>query len=125
MAEGWAKAIRPHDLEVRSAGVSPHGLDPRAVKAMAEAGVDISGQEAKDLSLFLDMDWDYVVTLCDNANANCPFFPGRVKRVHRGFDDPPLLATGAKSEEEAMGHYRRVRDEIKELVSGIPARLED
>lgn len=125
MAEGFTNALRGEDYESFSAGVSPSKVDPRAIKVMAEAGIDISGQESKAVDPFIGRDWDWVVTLCDNANEACPFFPGPVTRVHRGFDDPPLLALGAANEEEALALYRRVRDEIKAMVLGLPGSLRD
>ncbi|MBU4565360.1 MAG: arsenate reductase ArsC [Desulfarculus sp.] len=125
MAEGFTNALRGDEYEAFSAGVAPGRVDPRAVAAMAEAGVDISGQKSKAVDPFIGQDWDWVVTLCDNANEACPFFPGPVTRVHRGFDDPPLLATGAADEEEALAPYRRVRDEIKAMVLGLPRSLQD
>jgi arsenate reductase len=124
MAEGWARALKSESVEAFSAGVEPKAVDPRAVRAMAEAGVDISAQRAKDVGEFMGQAFDYVVTLCDNARESCPFFPGPVKRVHAGFDDPPFLAQGAATEEEAMASYRRVRDEIKAFVEGLPGTLE-
>jgi arsenate reductase (thioredoxin) len=119
MAEGFARELRP-DLEAYSAGVEKHGLNPLAVKAMAEAGVDISGQVSKLADELPVAEFDYVVTLCGHANENCPYFPGKTERIHAGFDDPPELAKDAKSEDEALPHYRRVRDEIKEFVLGFP-----
>ena len=94
------------------------------VKAMAEAGIDISGQKSKDIELLGDMPFDYVVTLCDNARESCPFFPARSRLMHHGFDDPPRLAENAGNEEKAMSHYRRVRDEIKAFVEKMPGILE-
>ena len=125
MAEGFTNALRGDEYEAFSAGVAPGRVDPRAVAVMAEAGIDISGQESKAVDPFIGQDWDWVVTLCDNANEACPFFPGPVTRVHRGFDDPPLLALGADNEEEALAPYRRVRDEIKAMVEGLPGSLLD
>jgi arsenate reductase len=125
MAEGFTNALRGGEFEAHSAGVAPGRVDPRAVKAMAEAGVDIAGQRSKAVDPFIGQNWDWVVTLCDNANEACPFFPGPVTRVHRGFDDPPLLARGAAGEEEALAPYRRVRDEIKAMVLGLPGSLQD
>jgi arsenate reductase len=125
MAEGWARHLKNDTLEVASAGVEVHGLNPLAVKVMAEAGVDISGHQSKLVDDFLDGQWDAVVTVCGNANERCPVFRGTVgRRVHVGFDDPPRLAKGAGTEEEALGHYRRVRDEIREFVMGLPASLD-
>ncbi|MEW5914562.1 MAG: arsenate reductase ArsC [Thermodesulfobacteriota bacterium] len=124
MAEVLTNHLRGEEFEAFSAGVQPHPLDPRAVTVMAELGLDISGQRSKDVSEFLDQQFDYVVTLCDHARESCPFFPGAARRVHAGFDDPPLLATGARSEEEALAIYRRVRDQIKAFVEAMPASLE-
>lgn len=124
MAEGWARQIKGNVIEPYSAGIETHGLNPSAVKVMAEAGVDISGQKSKHVDEVSDIPFDYVVTVCDNANETCPFFPGKVKRVHVSFEDPPRLAGTARSEEEAMGHYRRVRDEIRRFVESLPAGLE-
>lgn len=125
MAEGWAKALKPHLLEPYSAGIETHGLNPNAVRVMAEAGVDISGHASKHLEKYLDMQLDYVITVCDHANEHCPVFPRRVKHVHAGFDDPPALAKTAKNEEEALGHYRRVRDEIRNFIETLPGALEE
>jgi arsenate reductase len=125
MAEGWARHLKGDEIDACSAGVSPKGIDPRAVRAMAEAGIDISGQKSKSVAEVRGITFDYVVTLCDNAHQSCPAFPGRVKVVHVGFEDPPQLAKNARSEEEAMGHYRRIRDEIKAFVERLPAALTD
>lgn len=124
MAEGFARALKAGAVEAYSAGVEPHGMNPLAVRAMAEAGVDISGQRSKDVSEVKDVPFDYVVTVCADADARCPTFPGAAKVVHAGFDDPPRLALGAGSEEEALAHYRRVRDEIRAYVEGLPEALE-
>ena len=123
MAEGFARRLKGDVMEPYSAGVAPHGLNPLAVKAMAEAGVDISAHWAKHVDELASIPLDYVVTVCDDANEACPIFPGKTKVVHVGFDDPPRLAKTAKSEEEAMTHYRRVRDEIKTFVQRLPDAL--
>lgn len=122
MAEGWARALRSDALEAFSAGTSPHGLNPLAVRAMAEAGVDITGHSSKRPES-IGVEFDYVVTVCDSAHESCPVFPARTRVVHRGFDDPPRLAKGAASDEEAMRHYRRVRDEIRAYVESLPGAL--
>jgi len=122
MAEGWARHLKGDVIEAYSAGIEKHGLNPMAVKAMAEAGVDISGQYSKVIEELPVQQFDYVITLCGHANETCPFVPG--PKIHRGFDDPPKLATEAKSEEEAMVHYRRVRDEIRDFVAGLPDNLD-
>lgn len=123
MAEGWARALRGDRLEVWSAGIVAHGLNPLAVKVMSEAGVDISRHQSKRLEDLERLDFDYVVTVCDDAQESCPVFPGKTKVVHRGFDDPPRLAANAKTEEEILTHYRRVRDEIRAFVAKLPEIL--
>ena len=123
MAEGWARHLKGEEIEAHSAGVSPRGVDPRAIKAMAEVGVDISGQRSKSLADVTAIPFDYVVTLCDNAHQSCPAFPGKTKVRHVGFEDPPHLARAARSEEEAMGHYRRIRDQIRAFVESLPDAL--
>ena len=125
MAEGWARRLAPGRIEPYSAGVDPSGLNPLAVKAMREAGVEISGQRSKGLEELAGLRFDLVVTLCGDAAERCPVFPGRTRVVHAGFDDPPRLAAGARSEEEALPHYRRVRDEIRDYVAGLAGELED
>jgi arsenate reductase len=123
MAEGWAKALKRAVITARSAGVEAHGLNPRAVRVMAEAGVDISGHRSKLVSEFAGEEFDYVVTVCDRARESCPVFPGRARSVHASFDDPPYLARDAATEEEALRHYRRVRDEIRAFVENLPDAL--
>jgi arsenate reductase (thioredoxin) len=123
MSEGWARHLRGDQIESYSAGVAPHGLDPRAVKVMAEAGVDISAHASKHLDALLHVPFDYVVTVCDNAAESCPIFPGNARKVHRSFQDPPSLARTAQSEEEALEHYRRVRDEIRIFIEALPGAL--
>ncbi len=125
MAEGWARHLKSDAIEPYSAGIETHGLNPNAVKVMAEAGADISGHRSKHVSEVMDIPFDYVVTVCDDAHESCPFFPGRAKIVHVGFDDPPRLAKQAKNEREALNYYRRVRDEIRQFVESLPDRLEE
>ena len=124
MAEGWARALKGDVIEPYSAGIETHGLNPLAVRVMAEAGVDISGQRSKTVEAVKDVPFDYVVTVCGHANETCPMWLiGKVKVVHVGFDDPPALAKSARTEEESLGHYRRVRDEIRAFVEGLPENL--
>lgn len=127
MAEGWARTLKGGAVEAYSAGVSPKGLDARAVRAMREAGVDISGQTSKRPEELSGVSFDAVVTVCDGARGACPAFrspDGRaVPVVHVGFEDPPALARGARDDEEAMRHYRRVRDEIRAFVETLPGSL--
>src|SRR5206468_2544807 len=110
MAEGWARTLKGDVIEAYSAGVEPHGMNARAVQVMGEAGVDMSGQRSKHVDEIKHVAFDYVVTVCDHAHETCPLFPGKTKVVHVGFDDPPRLAKEARSEEEALACYRRVRD---------------
>ena len=119
MAEAWTRHIWGNSMEAHSAGVKPKGIDPRAIRAMAEVGIDISNQRSKSIDDIMDMEFDYVITLCDDAQKSCPAFPARINMFHVGFDDPPKLATGIADEEEAMDHYRRVRDEIRKYVESI------
>ncbi len=123
MAEGWARRLKGEQLEAWSAGIETHGLNPNAVLVMAEAGVDISGHVSKNLDQLQDVEFDYVITVCGHAHETCPVFPGQAKVVHHGFDDPPALARSADSEAEALGHYRRVRDEIRAYVETLPEAL--
>ena len=125
MAEGWAKKLKRDLIESFSVGIEKHGLNPLAVKAMAEEGVDISGHASKTLDDLREKDFDYVVTVCGNAHEACPVFPGEAKVVHHGFDDPPALARNAETEEEALVHYRRVRDEIRTFIETLPVALGD
>ncbi|MFA6290950.1 MAG: arsenate reductase ArsC [Victivallales bacterium] len=123
MAEGWARHLKGDIIDAYSAGIETHGLNPNAVKVMAEAGVDISEHRSKHVDELKDIKFDYVVTVCGHANENCPFFQGKAKVVHVGFDDPPKLAKSAKTEEEALGYYRRVRNQIRDFVAKIPDSL--
>lgn len=123
MAEGWARHLKADVIEAHSAGTDPHGVNPRAVRVMAEAGVDISAQPSKSVDTLAGVAFDYVVTVCDQAHEACPLFPGSTRVVHVGFDDPPRLAAGAATEEEALAPYRRVRDEIRAFVAGLPESL--
>ena len=122
--ERWTRHLKHDVIEAYSAGVRPTRLDPRAVSVMAEAGIDIADHRAKDVRELVHMEFDYVITLCGHAHEACPVFPGRAKIVHRGFDDPPTMAAGAQSDDEAMQHYRRVRDEIRKFVEQLPGVLQ-
>jgi arsenate reductase len=119
MAEGWARALRGDDIEAYSAGVEIHGLNPNAVAVMAEVGVEISHHESKHLDSLAGIEFDVVITVCDNAYESCPVFPRPTRVWHHAFDDPPRLAKQAETEAEAVGYYRRVRDEIREFVEGL------
>lgn len=124
MAEGWAHALKGDVIEAYSAGIETHGMNPNAIKVMAEAGVDITGQHSKKADELINVPFDVVVTVCGHANETCPMWLGSKARVvHVGFDDPPKLAKTAKTEEESLGHYRRVRDEIRRFVAGLPESI--
>jgi len=123
MAEGWARTLKGDVIEAYSAGIETHGLNPSAVKVMAEAGVDISGHVSKCVDDLMDIPFDYVVTVCDHAHETCPRFPGRTAVVHVGFGDPPELARDAATEEAALDCYRRVRDEIRDFIESLPESL--
>ena len=124
MAEGFARALRGEVMESYSAGIEKHGMNTRAMRVMEEAGVSIGRQYSKTVAELPTQDFDYVVTVCGHANESCPMFPGHARIVHVGFDDPPKLAKEAATEEEALGHYRRVRDEIRKYILTLPASLE-
>jgi len=123
MAEGFTRALKGELIEAHSAGIAPGKLDPRAVRAMAEEGIDISSQLSKHLDELAGVDFDYVVTVCGHAHENCPVFPGRARIVHVPFDDPPALAAGEADDQQALQHYRRVRDEIGAFVLRLPDSL--
>jgi arsenate reductase len=120
MAEGWARALTP-EIEAHSAGTEPTKLNLLAVRAMAEAGVDISRHTSKRPEA-IGGRFDVVVTVCDAAHENCPILPG-ARIIHASFDDPPRLAQDAATDEEAMRHYRRVRDEVRRFVETLPRAL--
>jgi arsenate reductase len=116
MAEGWLRHFAKGKATIYSAGVNPHPIHPRAISVMAEAGIDISRHTSNHVDEYLDKDIDVVITVCDNAKEVCPVFPGKVKTIHHAFDDPSFT-TG--SEEEIMGEFRRVRDEIRGFAKEI------
>jgi len=123
MAEGWARALKADRFQAYSAGIEKHGLNPDAVRVMAEAGVDISRQSSKTLAEVGPAEFDCVVTVCGHADENCPVFPAKTKVVHVGFEDPPRLTQHLPEEEEKLAVYRRVRDEIRRFVETLPESL--
>lgn len=126
MAEGWARQLKGKVIDAYSAGTEPHGMNHLALLAMKEVDVDISAHHSKSVDELSGIEFDYVVTVCDHAHESCPVFAGGTKVMHVGFPDPPKLAeeAGATTDEEALPHYRRVRDAIREFVEGLPASLE-
>jgi arsenate reductase len=123
MAEGWARYLLGDHFEAYSAGIEVHGLNQNALKVMAEAGVDISGQHSKHLDELRHINFDLVVTVCDHAHETCPIFPSKA-RIHAGFSDPPKMARELQekggTEQEQLDCYRQVRDEIKNFVQKLP-----
>lgn len=127
MAEAWTRHLKGDLYQVYSAGIEAHGLNPNMVKVMAEVGIDVTGQTSDLVTKFFDEGLEIVVSVCGHADENCPVFPRPVRRVHKGFNDPPklareLAAQGA-SEEEQLVPYRRVRDEIKAWVETLPGAI--
>jgi arsenate reductase len=123
MAEGFARHLVKNRIDAYSAGINPKGIDPRAIAVMAENGIDISHQQSKSTADIKNMAFDFVMTLCDNAQKTCPSFPAKTSLFHVGFDDPPKLAENSKNEQKALEHYRHVRDEIKAFVEKLPEIL--
>jgi arsenate reductase (thioredoxin) len=125
IAEGWARHLLADVIEPFSAGTSPHGLNPLAVRAMAESGVDIRTQTSKHVDSLSTLPFDLVITVCDSARETCPVLPGAARTLHAPFEDPPRLAAeaNARTDDEALPHYRRIRDEIRAFILTIPAIL--
>ena len=123
MAEGWARYLKSDFIQPFSAGIEAHGLNLNAIKVMKEEGVDITQQKSQRIEEVETIPFDVVITVCGHADENCPVFSCSTKVVHHGFDDPPKLAQTAKTEKEALGHYRRVRDEIKAYIETLPEGL--
>ena len=123
MAEGLCRHLRSDEIDCASAGIETHGLNPSAVRVMGEIGIDITTHQSQTVADLGEREFDYVVTVCGHAHETCPYFPAQTAIVHHGFDDPPRLARNAASEEEALNHYRRVRDEIRDFVATLPDSL--
>lgn len=123
MAEGLLRHRSGHRFDVWSAGTERHGLNPDAVRVMQEIGIDISAHECKTLEDLPDLAFDYVATVCDRAKESCPVLPGSAVVIHRSFDDPPALAAAAATDDEALQHYRRVRDEIAAWCAELADRI--
>jgi len=123
MAEGFTRSLRGDVLEAYSAGYEARGLDPHAASVMREVGIDISRQRSKTLEDLGNAEYQYVVTLCGEGGERCPVYLGKARVIHHGFDDPPTLSRNARTEEERLGYYRRVRDEIRAYVLTLPESL--
>ncbi len=123
MAEGWTNALKSDEIEAYSAGIETHGLNPNAIKVMQEEGIDITSHKSQHIDDFLHFNFDYVVTVCDNAHDTCPVFPANANIVNISFDDPPKLAALVEGEQKKLNCYRVVRDQIKEFVQTLPSSL--
>ena len=123
MAEGWAKQLKGDVVEPYSAGIETHGLNPNAVRVMAESGVDIAHNRSKHLDELKNIQFDWVITVCDNANESCPVFIGETKRFHISFDDPPKLTKGLTDQDEILAVYRRIRNDVRKFVEGLPENI--
>ena len=126
MAEGWAHALKSDVIDAYSAGVDPHGMNPRAIHVMAEAGVDISRHTSRHVDALAHIPFDCVITVCDHAHETCPLFPGTTKVIHVGFDDPPRLARTTKirrrSPQPLPPRPRRIKAFIQTLPEALPQR---
>jgi len=122
MAEGWARHLKSDVIEAYSGGVWPVGVSSRAMQVMAEAGVDISSHTSDHVDDFLAIDFDYVITLCDNAREQCPVFSGKARLIHKAFDDPTFVVGNT---DEIMSAFRRTRDLIREFIETLPESLID
>jgi arsenate reductase len=121
MAEGLLRHLAGDRYEVASAGIRPKGLNPFAVRAMQEIGIDISGQRSKDVAEFQGQDFSYVITVCDRAKESCPVFPASTRLLHWSLDDP---AEAQGSQEERLAVFRRVRDEIAQYLRNFIAQVQ-
>ncbi len=119
MAEGFTRALKGDQFEAYSAGIETHGINPYAIKVMAECGIDISKQHSKTLEDLAGTIFDRVITVCHHADRHCPTLPGQTQLIHKGFDDPPKLAASAKNDAERLHHYRVVRDEIRAYIESL------
>ena len=118
MAEGLLRHDAGDRFEVASAGVEPSHVRPHAIEVMREVGIDISNHRSKSVNEFTGEDFDYVITVCDNANERCPLFPGNTRRIHWSFDDP---AEAEGEDPEKLAVFRRVRDEIRDRLRAFAA----
>lgn len=125
MAEGFASKYLSDQINAYSAGIQTHGMNLNAVEVMGELGIDLGNQSSKLCDSLANVEFDLVITVCGHADENCPAALRDRKIQHVGFDDPPKLAKDAKTREEMLSHYRRVRDEIGEFVRNRLPRMLD
>ena len=121
MAEGLLRFIGGDNVAVESAGVAPTSVRAEAIEVMRQIGIDISGHRSKSVDEFVDHEFDFVITVCDNANENCPIFPGKARRIHWSFTDPAAVDG---TDEERLAAFRDVRDQIKERLEILASTLE-
>jgi arsenate reductase (thioredoxin) len=117
MAEGLLRHDAGDRFEVESAGTKPSHVRPEAIAAMKELGINISGHRSKSIDEFTGQQFDFVLTVCDNAKESCPLFPGKTVTIHQNFEDPAAVQG---SEQERLAAFRRIRDEIREYLKGFP-----
>ncbi len=110
MAEGYLRHFAKHRATIYSAGIETHGVNPLAIKVMAEDGIDISNHTSNNVNEYIDIDFDLILTVCNNAEENCPYFPSKALKFHYNFPDP---AKKTGTEEEILNEFREVRDQIK------------
>jgi arsenate reductase len=110
MAEGYLRHFAKHRANIYSAGIETHGVNPLAIKVMAEDGIDISNHTSNNVNEYIDVDFDLILTVCNNAEENCPYFPSKALKFHYNFPDP---AKKTGTEEEILNEFREVRDQIK------------
>ncbi|QQE11457.1 arsenate reductase ArsC [Planctomycetota bacterium] len=125
MAEGLTRHLKSDIIDAYSAGIVAQGLNPNAIKVMAEKSIDITSQTSNTVEDLPTKDFDFVITVCSNAHETCPFFPAKTAVVHVGFEDPPALAANETDPDKALDHYRRVRDQIEEFVKTLPESLKN
>jgi len=124
MAEGWTHKLKSDVVEAHSAGTETRKVDPYVIKVMMEDGVNIYNYKSKHVDTMVDQEFDYVITVCDDAREVCPVFPKATKLLHVRFDDPSAMAEDARSEKESLQNYRRIRDEIRAFIEELPEALE-
>lgn len=120
LAEALARKFAGDVIEPYSAGIFPIGVNKNVIKVLSELGIDAGGQKSKDVRELMDIDFDLVVTVCDNANENCPIFPKKVKVIHRNFEDPSRNKITFPGRKPDLSEYRRIRDMIKDFVIELP-----
>jgi len=124
MAEGLTKSLRGESIYAQSAGLQPKRIHKLAIRAMFEIAMNISNQYPKRIEELEETDFDYVITLCDDAKENCPVFPGNVRHLHVPFEDPVVLAESARDEKTAYKYFIRVRDQIRTFIATMPKSLD-